>query len=99
MLWSYNSGYNNSIDWEVTTIAEIIEFPAWTLETNLTTHEIKGEKYLLEENYTGSEIKRSILLDQVFLGLMWTAFCTFLVASTYLKRYAFFIIVALFALF
>ncbi|MEP1033881.1 hypothetical protein [Ekhidna sp.] len=99
MLWSYQSGYDNAIDWEVTTTGEIIEFPAWTLETDLTSHEIKGEKYLLSEQYTGSEIKRDIFQDRAFLSLMWLGLCVALVAATYLKRYAFFIIVALFALF
>ena len=99
MLWSYASGYQNSIDWEVTTTGEVIEFPAWTLETDLMTHQIKGEKYLLEEQYSGSEIKRNLNQDQFLLGIMWMAFCAFLVGATYLKRYAFFVIVALFALF
>lgn len=99
MLWSYQSGYDSSINWEVTTTGEIIEFPAWTLETNLITHEIMGEKYLLKENYSGSEINRNLTIDKAFLGLMWVGLCMVLVASTYLKRYAFFIVVALFALF
>ncbi|WP_436515043.1 hypothetical protein [Ekhidna sp. To15] len=99
MLWSYQSGYDNAIDWEVTTTGEIIEFPAWSLETDLMTHEIKGEKFLLSERYTGSEIKRDISQDRVFMSLMWIGLCVVLVASTYLKRYAFFIVVALFALF
>ena len=99
MLWSYQSGYNNSIDWEVTTTGEIIEFPAWTLQTDLMTHEIKGEKYLLSEQYSGSEIKRNITWDQIFLGLMWLGLCIALTAFTYLKRYAFFIVVTLFVLF
>lgn len=99
MLWAYQSGYSYSIDWEVTTTGEIIEFPAWSLETDLMTHEIKGEKYLLSEQYAGSEIKRDPIQDQVFLGLMWTGLCVALVASTFLRRYAFFIVVALFVLF
>lgn len=99
MLWSYQSGYDNAIDWEVTTTGEIIEFPAWVLETDLMTHEIKGEKYLLSEQYSGSEIKRSLQSDSVFITLIWLGLSIALIASTYLKRYAFFIVVALFALF
>ncbi|WP_425390189.1 tetratricopeptide repeat protein [Ekhidna sp.] len=99
MLWSYHNGYSSSIDWEVTTTGEIIEFPAWSLETDLMTHEIKGEKYLLSENYSGSEIKRNLNVDKAFMALMWIGLCLTLAASTYLKRYAFFVIAALFALF
>lgn len=99
MLWLYQSGYDNAIDWEVTTTGEIIEFPAWSLETDLMTHTIKGEKFLLSEHYTGSQIKRDLFQDWLFIGLMWFGLCVVLVASTYLKRYAFFVIVALFALF
>lgn len=99
MLVAYHSGYDNSINWEVTTTGEIIEFPAWTLETSLMLHEITGEKYLLKEKYSGSEIRRSLTADQALLGLMWIGLCMALVASTYLKRYAFFVVVALFALF
>lgn len=99
MLWSYHSGYNNSINWEVTTTGEIIEFPAWTLETELMTHQIMGQKLLLSEQYTGGEIKRDIARDKALLIVMWLGLCGVLVASTYLRRYAFFIIVALFALF
>ncbi|MEO9872594.1 tetratricopeptide repeat protein [Ekhidna sp.] len=99
MLWSYHTGYDNAIDWEVTTTGEVIEFPAWSLPTDLMTHEIKGEKYLLSERYSGSEIKRSIQVDKALLILMWVGLCVTLAASTYLKRYAFFVVVALFALF
>lgn len=99
MLWSYYSGYDNSINWEVTTTGEVIEFPAWTLESELMTHEIKGEKYLISEQYAGSEIKRSINQDQMLLGLMWIGLCIALAASTYLRRYAFFAVVALLVLF
>ncbi|WP_424963156.1 tetratricopeptide repeat protein [Ekhidna sp.] len=99
MLWSYQAGYSLSIDWEVTTTGEVIEFPAWTLETDLMTYEIKGEKYLLSENYSGSEIKRDITSDQALMGIMWMGLCLAMAASTYLKRYAFFVAAALFALF
>ncbi len=99
MLWSYQAGYDNAIDWEVTTTGEVIEFPAWTLETDLMTHEIKGEKFLLSEQYEGGKIKRDHYQDWTFLSLMWIGMCVLLVTSTYLKRYAFFAVVALFALF
>ncbi|MEQ9468639.1 MAG: hypothetical protein RLN88_14615 [Ekhidna sp.] len=98
MLGAYNSGYDQAIDWEVTTTGEVIEFPAWTLTTDLMTHEITGEKYLLTEQYSGSEITRNMLTDRVLLGLLWIAICMTLAASTYLKRYGFFASAALFAL-
>ncbi|WP_421764234.1 tetratricopeptide repeat protein [Ekhidna sp.] len=97
MLWAHHLGYDSSIDWEVTTTGEVIQFPAWKMESNLMTHEISGEKYLLQENYSGSEIKRDLSTDSVLLGIIWMGLCLFLVATTYLKRYAFFAVVALFA--
>lgn len=99
MLVCYQAGYNHSINWEVTTIGEVIEFPAWALETDLITHEITGEKFLLSETYSGSEIGRNIETDQALIAAMWLALCLLMVASTYLKRYAFFVAAALFALF
>ncbi|SNS97626.1 hypothetical protein SAMN05421640_1855 [Ekhidna lutea] len=99
MLSCYASGYDLAIDWEVTTTAEVIEFPAWTLETDLMSHVITGEKYLLSEQYSGGEIHRNILLDKVIMSAIWIAVCLTLVTSTYLHRYVFFAVVALFALF
>lgn len=99
MLVCYHGGYDHSIDWEVTTTGEVIEFPAWTLETDLMTHEITGEKFLLSETYSGSEIERNIETDQALIAVMWFALCVLMVASTYLKRYAFFVAAALLALF
>lgn len=98
MLSCYSAGYGNAINWEVTTTGEVIEFPAWTLSTDLMTHEITGEKYLLTEQYSGGEITRNIILDQVFIGFIWVIICIALAASTYLKRYGFFASAALFAL-
>jgi len=91
--------YDFSLDWEVTTTGEIIEFPAWSLETELTTHEIKGEKYLLSENYAGSEVTRNRIVDQGMLALMWVGLCLVLTVATYAHRYFFFVVMGLFALF
>lgn len=99
MLWSHYSGYSNSIDWEVTTTAEVIQFPAWSLTTDLMTHEILGENYLLSEQYTGTKIQQNILSHQILPCLMWIGLCFVLASATYLKRYGFFISVAVFALF
>lgn len=99
MLYAYSAGYDSSIDWEVTTTGEVIQFPAWSMTTDLMTHVITGEKYLLSEEYSGSEIIRNLTSDQFILTIMWLALCLALAASTYLKRYAFFVSVALFALF
>ena len=99
MIGTYSSNYELSIDWEVTTSAEVIKFPAWSLKTDLATHEITGEKYLLTEQYEGGEIKRNLWLDQLILVFIWLGLCITLSAATYLKRYAFFTVIALFTLF
>jgi len=98
MLWNYSSGYDQSIDWEVITTADIIEFPAMTIEGGLLDHEITGEKYLLEERYAGTRIKRSLIMDQIYLSVIWVGICIFLSISTYFNRYLFFVIIAAFAL-
>lgn len=98
MLWNYQAMYDLSIDWEVITTAEAIEFPALTIEGGLLDHEITAEKYLLEERYSGTKIKRSLVHDQLYLGIIWLGVCFFLAASTYFNRYLFFTVVAATAL-
>ena len=98
MLLAYFNGYSNSINWEVTTSGEVIQFPAWEMDSGLVEHQIIAEKYLLQESYAGGEIKRNLNLDYLFLGGIWIALCLVLTGASYLKRYAFFVVVALFAL-
>jgi len=89
MLWNYQKGYDNSIDWSVTTTADIVKFPAWSMNNGFLEHQIMGEKYLLEERYSGSEVKRNVLADQFYLGLIWVGLCLFLALSTTFSRYTF----------
>ena len=98
MLTTYSNRYDFSLDWEVTTTGEVVEFPAWELTTDLNTYQITGAKYLLTEQYEGSEIKRQTETEAIFFGLIWLFLCLFLAASTYLKRYGFFAVAALFVL-
>ena len=98
MLWNFHAGYDTSLDWEVTTSADVISFPAWTMDNGLMKHEITSEKYLLTEQYSGSEIKRNLLSDKVYLAIIWLGMCLFLASATYLNRYLFIGIVAAFAL-
>jgi len=98
MLWNYHQGYDTSINWEVTTTAETIEFPAWELDNGLIKHQINGENYLLTERYSGSEITRNVTLDQLYLAVIWIGLCVFLGVSTYFNRYLFFVVMAALAL-
>ncbi|MDE0471374.1 MAG: hypothetical protein OXH57_05485 [Ekhidna sp.] len=98
MLWNYSSGYDQSIDWEVVTTADVIEFPALTIEGGLLDHEISGERYLLKERYSGTKIKRSLTSDKIYLSVIWVGICIFLGVSTYFNRYLFFVVIAAFAL-
>jgi len=99
MLWNYSKGYENSVSWEVTTTADIIDFPAMIIDNGFIPHQIMGEKYLLEERYSGSRIERNLLSDQIYLGLIWLGMCLFLALSTSFGRYSFFAVMAGFALF
>lgn len=98
LLWNYQQGYDQSLDWEVTTSAEVISFPAKTIDNGFIEHEIMGEKYLLQERYSGSEISRNLRIDQLYLGLIWLGLCITLATSTYFNRYFFFATIAAFAL-
>lgn len=99
MLWNYQRGYDGSISWNVTTKADIVEFPAWSTDRGLMEHQIIGERYLLNELYSGSKIERSYTHDYGYLGMIWIGICILLVLSTYFNRYYFFGTVAAFALF
>ena len=99
MLWSYHQGYDSSISWSVTTSADVIEFPIWSMNNGLMEHQIMGDSYLLQERYSGSEIERNQLADQVYLGLCWVGLCLLLALSTSFNRYLFFTIIAGLALF
>ena len=99
MLWSYQNGYNSSIPWNVTTSADIIELPIWSMNNGLIEHQIMGDLFLLQERYSGGEAERNFLADQVFLGLCWIGLCLLLALSTAFNRYLFFTIVAGLALF
>lgn len=99
MLWTYATGYDNSLSWEVVTTGEVIEFPAWSTDNGFLTHEISGERYLLSETYAGGAIERNYLADYLFLGIIWLGLCLALVASTYLRKFAFFGTMILFVLF
>lgn len=98
MLWNYLSGFNQSIDWEVTTSAEVIQFPALVIEGDLMDHTINSDKYVLQERYSGTKIQRNLQRDQIYLGIIWLGVCLFLAISSYFNRYMFFAVVAAFAL-
>ncbi|MEM6734519.1 MAG: hypothetical protein AAF620_00490 [Bacteroidota bacterium] len=97
-VWNYYIGYYNAISWKVTTTAEVITFPAWEMDNGLIKHQINGEKYLLQERYSGSEIKRNISIDQMYLATIWFGICTFLALSTTFNRNFFFVVIAALAL-
>ncbi|GAB4239205.1 MAG: hypothetical protein Tsb0034_15180 [Ekhidna sp.] len=98
MLGHYWQGYSLSLDWEVTTTADVIAFPAWKYDSGLMIHEIKGEKYLLQERYSGSEIERNLPLEVIQLTLLWLGVCILLAASTRFHKYLFFATIAALAL-
>ena len=99
MLWNYSNGYQNAISWNVTTTAEVIDFPAWKSDKGLMEHQIMGKMYLLKERYSGSEIRRNLIIDQILIGLMWGGLCLLLSLATTFNRYTFFGVMAGFALF
>ena len=99
LLWNYQSGFDTSLSWSVTTTAEVEEFPAWTMNNGLMEHQISAERYVLKERYSGSKIERNMLADQVYLGICWLGLCIFLALSTTFSRYVFFAVMAGFALF
>ncbi len=99
MLGLYSKGYENSIGWEVTTSAEVLEYPAIKIEGQLLDFTITGEKYLLTESYTGGPIVRNRTADTLLTSLGWIGLCLALTAASFLKRYGFLLSLALFTLF
>lgn len=98
MLWTYYQGYNNSIDWEVTTSAEVIDYPAINITGELLDFQVNGEKYLLTESYNGSRIKTDSNVNALFSALLWLGLCIVLVGSSFLRRFGFLLALALFTL-
>lgn len=98
MLWMYFQGYDNSIGWEVTTSAEVINYPAIGIEGQLLDFQITGEKYLLTESYTGGRIETNQTISAIFGALLWLGLCIVLVSSSFLKRFGFLLALALFTL-
>lgn len=98
MLWLYSQGYNNAIGWEVTTSAEVVDYPGITVEGQLLDFQVTGEKYLLTESYTGGRIQPNPAVSAVFASLLWLGLCIVLVGSSFLRRYGFLFSLALFTL-
>ena len=98
MLWFYSKGYENSIGWEVTSAAEIIEYPGVEIKGQLMEFEVTGEKYLLTESYSGGPITRHRRVDAILTSMAWLGVCISLVGASFLKRYGFIAALALFAL-
>ena len=98
MLWFYAKGYENSIGWDVTTSAEIIDYPAIKVDGMLLDFEVWGEKYLLTERYSGSPIIRDHIIDSLWISLSWVGVCIVLVGASFLKRLGFIVGLALFTL-
>lgn len=98
MLWLQHKGYSNSISWSVTTEAEVTPFPALEIDAPLMRHQIMSERYLLKETYFGNEIEFSSDISNWLFVLSWLGICLVLAGSSYLKRFAFFAVMALLAL-
>ncbi len=98
MLWLYATGYENSIGWEVTSTAEVLEFPAISIEGELLDFQVTGEKYLLTESYSGGRISRNYVFDGILLGIAWLGLLIALTGASFLKRGGFILSLILFTL-
>lgn len=98
LLYAYAQGYDASLDWNISTRAKIVDFPAWSMKNGLIEHTIESSKFLLRETFSGSDIQRNLLKDQVLFGALWMGVCMVLAGASFLNRYVFFACLALFAL-
>ncbi len=99
MAWFYSQGYANSIGWEVTTSAEVIPFTGIKVEGQLMDFHIKGDKYLLTEDYSGGPITRNKTIEFILVSLAWLGLGLALVSASFLKRFGFITAIAVFVLF
>lgn len=99
MVWFYSQEYNNSIGWEVITQADVVESPAIQVKGQLLDFEVTAEKYLLTETYSGGPLTRTRSVEVVLVSLAWVGVCFTLVSASFLKRFGFLAVLALFTLF
>ena len=95
LAWFYYRGYKSSIDWQVTTVAEAIEYPAIEIAGELLDFKINGEKYLLTEAYTGGRIQRNVGIEAALFGLSWLGLGIVLSCVSFLKRFVFLAVIVL----
>lgn len=99
MLYGHFMGYDLSISWNVTTTADSREFPAHTFQKGPFQFNITGEKYTLAETFSAGPIERNYVQDAVFLIIIFFGICIILTVSTYLSRFWFIGVMALFIFF
>ena len=94
-IFFYYTRYDHFLDWELTTSAESIGFTADTFEKGVFEIKIPGQKYLLEENFSGGAIvtpQRLIYPLQIF---SWIGFACLLACVSLMPRVTFLVFNAL----
>ncbi len=99
LLFRYARGYDDSIDYFVTTSAEPTEFAAYPFTKGLFQFSFKGEVYSLAESFAAGPIIRDLTAETGFLLLITIGLCLMLAILTALPRTFFIGAMALFIFF
>lgn len=99
MLSGYFKGYDSSISWNVTTIAESQEFPVHQFSKGPFLLTFSGEKFTLAESFSAGPIERTGTADRLLLVLITAGICLILASITYLSRFWFIVLTGLFIFF
>lgn len=99
LLYRYQRGYDDSIEYYVTTSAETTEFVAYPFTKGPFQFSFKGEAYSLAESFAAGPIVRDINAETGFLALILLGLCLILATVSSLPRWIFTGVMALFIFF
>jgi Tfp pilus assembly protein PilF len=98
-LYWHHSGIDHLLDWTLTASAEKENILVDQFEVGAFTFQIEGQQYLLKEAFSVSEIKHNKSLSILALLIIWIGMTGVLAYASFLKRYAFVFVAALYLLF
>jgi Tfp pilus assembly protein PilF len=98
-LYAKNSGWDHLINWNLEATAERENILVEQFERGPFDFEIEGQQYVLKETFGISAISQNSALSLTLLVFVWFGVTGILAFSTFLRRYAFLFVSALFLLF
>ncbi len=93
------AGFDHLIDWNLTATADKENIIVEQFERGPFSFEIEGQQYTIKETFGISKIMQSKGLSLLATGIVWLGISGFLAFATFLRRYAFLFVAALFLLY